>query len=147
MSAITGIFYRDSRTVKPELIKKMNNRFSHRGPDGSAIWHDRPIALGHQMLWTTRNLCMRNYHFMTQKGLVITADARIDNRKELSKKLDIENIEEISDSYFILKSYEKWGEKCPEYLLGDFAFVIWDENKRTLFCARDHMGIKPFYYS
>ncbi len=79
-------------------------------------------------------------------GLIITADARIDNRKELSEELDIENIEEVSDSYFILKSYEKWGEKCPEHLLGDFAFAIWDEKEEKLFCARDHMGIKPFYY-
>ena len=53
MSAITGIFYRDGRIVKPELIKKMNNSLSHRGPDGSSIWYDGPIAFGHQMLWTT----------------------------------------------------------------------------------------------
>ena len=66
--------------------------------------------------------------------------------KNLSKELDIENNENVSDSYFILKSYEKWGEKCPEYLLGDFAFAIWDKNKEKLFCARDHMGVKPFYY-
>ena len=60
--------------------------------------------------------------------------------------MDIENIEKVSDSYFILKSYEKWGEKCPEHLLGDFAFAIWDENEDKLFCARDHIGVKPFYY-
>ena len=56
-----------------------------------------------------------------EDGLVITADARIDNRKELSEKLDIQDKEEVSDSYFILKAYQKWGEKCPEKLLGDFA--------------------------
>jgi len=147
MSAITGIFYRDGRKVDPQLMKKMNERLSHRGPDGSAIWCEGSVGLGHQMLWTTPESLHEKLPYHDKKaGLVITADARIDNRKELSKELNIEDKEDVSDSYFILKSYEKWGEKCPEYLLGDFAFAIWDENKEQLFCARDHMGVKPFYY-
>ena len=147
MSAITGIFYRDGRVVKPELIEKMNKRLAHRGPDGSAIWCDGPIAFGHQMLLTTNESLHEKLPFHDEKtDLIITADARIDNRKELSSELDIEDKMEISDSYFILKSYEKWGEKCPEHLLGDFAFAIWDNKENTLFCARDHIGVKPFYY-
>lgn len=145
MSAITGIFYRDGRKVDPELIKKMNNRLSHRGPDGSAVWCGGSVALGHQMLWTTPESLHEKLPF-EESGLVITADARIDNRKELSDELDIEDKETVSDSYFILKAYEKWGENCPDKLLGDFAFAIWDKNEEILFCARDHMGVKPFYY-
>ena len=60
MSAITGIFYRDGKTVKPELIKKMNDKLSHRGPDGSAIYCEGSIALGHQMLWTTPESLLRH---------------------------------------------------------------------------------------
>jgi len=147
MSAITGIFYRDGRDVKPEIIKKMNNKLAHRGPDGYAVWNNGPIGLGHQMLWTTSESLHEKLPFNDEKSnLIITADARIDNRKELSTELNIEDKREISDSYFILKSYEKWGEKCPEHLLGDFAFAIWDINNAKLFGARDHMGVKPFYY-
>jgi len=147
MSAITGIFYRDGRKVDPELIKKMNNRLSHRGPDGSAVWCEGSVALGHQMLWTTPESLHEKLPFEDEEsGLVITADARIDNRDELSKELDIEDKEEVSDSYFILKAYQMWGENCPDKLLGDFAFVIWDKNEEKLFCVRDHMGVKPFYY-
>ena len=99
------------------------------------------------MLWTTPESLHEKLPFHDKiSGLVITADARIDNRGDLSKELNIENNEHVSDSYFILKSYEKWGEKCPEHLLGDFAFAIWDQNNDKLFCARDHMGVKPFYY-
>jgi asparagine synthase (glutamine-hydrolysing) len=145
MSAITGIFYRDGRTVPEEQINKMNNRLSHRGPDGSAFWCEGSVALGHQMLYTTPESLHEILPF-EEDSLVITADARIDNRKELSEKLGIEDKEEISDSYFILKAYQKWGEDCPKELLGDFAFAIWDKNKERLFCARDHMGVKPFYY-
>ncbi len=147
MSAITGIFYRDGRKVDPELIKKVNDRLSHRGLDESAVYCKGVIALGHQMLHTTPESLHEKLPFYDEKsGLVITADARIDNRKELSEELDIEDKVNISDSYFILKAYQKWGEKCPEHLLGDFAFAIWDENKEHLFCARDHMGVKLFYY-
>ena len=147
MSAITGIFYRDGRKVGPELIKKMNDKLSHRGPDGSAVWCEGPVALGHQMLWTTPESLHEKLPFEdNESGLVITADTRIDNRDELSKELDIEDKEEVSDSYFILKAYQMWGEDCPDKLLGDFAFAIWDKNEEKLFCARDHMGVKPFYY-
>lgn len=145
MSAITGIYYRDGRKVDEEQIKKMNDCLSHRGPDGSAVWCEGSVGLGHQMLYTTPESLHEKLPF-EEDGLVITADARIDNRKELSEKLGVEDKKEVSDSYFILKAYQKWGEKCPEELLGDFAFAIWDKEKEELFCVRDHMGIKPLFY-
>lgn len=147
MSGITGIFRRDGKDVDPADIKKMNDNISHRGPDGSRVWCEGPVAFGHQMLHTTQESLHEILPFEDEEsGLVITADARIDNRKDLAPQLGIEDNEYVSDSYFILKAYEKWGEKCPEELLGDFAFAIWDKNKESLFCARDHWGIKPFYY-
>ncbi len=85
---------------------------------------------------------------MLSDNLVITADARIDNREQLIGALGLDGRphEEIADSELILAAYEKWGEDCPKKLLGDFAFALWDRRKRLLFCARDHMGVKPFYY-
>ncbi len=147
MSSISGIFYRNGRKTERELIKKMNDRLSHRGPDGSSVYCTGPIAMGHQMLRTTRESLHEKLPSYDKKtGLVITADARIDNRKELSEKLGIPDREDVPDSYFILKSYQKWGENCPEKLVGDFSFAIWDELNESLFCVRDHMGVKPFYY-
>lgn len=145
MSAVTGIFYRQGVNVDETLIKKMNDRLSHRGPDGSNYWFDGSVGLGHQMLHTTTESLHETLPF-EEEGLVITADARIDNRSELSDKLDVPDKEDISDSYFILKAYQKWGEECTGELLGDFAFAIWDTAEEKLFCARDHMGVKPFYY-
>ena len=136
---------RNGKDVDPELMKKMNEKLSHRGPDGSAIWCDGPMGLGHQMLWTTQESLHEKLP-LEENNLVITADARIDNRDELSKELGLRDEEDVSDSYFILKSYEIWGEECPDKLRGDFAFAIWDKAQEKLFCARDHMGVKPFYY-
>ncbi|MDY9922933.1 lasso peptide isopeptide bond-forming cyclase [Methanobacterium sp.] len=147
MSGITGIFRRDGQDVNHADIRRMNDKISHRGPDGSKVWCEGPVAMGHQMLHTTPESLHETLPFEDEEsGLVITADARIDNRKDLAPELGIEDNEYVSDSYFILKAYEKWGEKCPEELLGDFAFAIWDKNQEQLFCARDHMGVKPFYY-
>jgi len=147
MSGITGIFRRDGQDVDPADIKKMNDKIAHRGPDGSRVWCEGPVAFGHQMLHTTQESLHEILPFEDEEsGLVITADARIDNRKDLAPQLGIEDNEHVSDSYFILKAYEKWGEKCPEELLGDFAFAIWDKMKEKVFCTRDHVGVKPFYY-
>ena len=80
--------------------------------------------------------------------LVVTADARIDNRDELIAVLGLTGRpwEEITDAELILGAYRRWGERCPERLLGDFAFAIWDRRNQTLFCARDHFGVKHLYF-
>src|SRR5262249_6995144 len=80
--------------------------------------------------------------------LVITADARIDNRGELCNQFGIPLAERNTtpDSFLIVLAYERWGEDCAAHLLGDFAFAIWNKQTRTLFCARDHIGARPFYY-
>jgi asparagine synthase (glutamine-hydrolysing) len=80
--------------------------------------------------------------------LAITADARIDNQEELMARLGLTNrlSGAIADSQLILSAYEKWGEACTERLLGDFSFAIWDGRQHQVFCARDPMGVKPFYY-
>ena len=51
------------------------------------------------------------------------------------------------DRALIAKAYRRWGADCPRHLLGDYAFAVWDAAKRTLFCARDHAGVRPFYYA
>jgi len=79
--------------------------------------------------------------------VAITADARIDNRQRLFDVLDVTTApERTPDSQLILSAYEAWGERCLEQLVGAFAFAIWDEPNERVFCARDHVGIKPFYY-
>jgi asparagine synthase (glutamine-hydrolysing) len=81
-----------------------------------------------------------------KNGLIIAADARIDNREELLKKTGLTSSPDTSDSQLILKSFKIYGKRCVDQLVGAFAFAIWDEQKQELFCARDHIGFKPFYY-
>ena len=147
MSGILGIYNLDDRSVNRQDLTCMTEMLTHRGKDGSGIWQEGAIGLGHRMLWTTPESLLEQLP-MQRDGLVITADARIDNRDELIESLRLQNlpVEKITDSDLILAAYQKWGDDCPNYLLGDFAFAIWDQHKQQLFCARDHFGVKPFYY-
>ena len=147
MSAIVGIYNLHGRSVGQENLEQMVTLLAHRGPDGAGVWHEGPVGLGHRLLWTTPESVQERLPFVSG-DLVITADTRIDNRTELLAILGLTDrpSREITDSQLILAAYEKWGEDCPEQLLGDFAFAIWDKRQQTLFCARDHFGVKPFYY-
>jgi asparagine synthase (glutamine-hydrolysing) len=130
-------------------MERMVVVLAHRGPDGTGIWNKDFIGLGHRMLWTTPESLHEKLPLVSQTGdLVLTADARIDNRDELISRLGLTDHPsgEIADSQLILFAYEKWGEECAEKLLGDFAFAIWDARRQKLFCVRDPMGVKPFYY-
>jgi asparagine synthase (glutamine-hydrolysing) len=74
---------------------------------------------------------------LIREHLRLEANARIDDRAEKS----------LTDEELILNAYEAWGEDCVKHLIGDFAFAIWDERLQRLFCARDHFGVKPFFYT
>lgn len=81
--------------------------------------------------------------------LSLTANARLDGREELIKKLkeQVKPPESPSDSDLILCAYQAWGEDCVKHLIGDFAFALLDRRRQRLFCARDHFGVKPFFFS
>ena len=124
----------------------MLDTIDHRGPDGSDSWCDNRIALGHQRFQSTPESRFDSQPYRSD-GLVITGDVRIDNRNELLDKLSfIEPAEKISDIRIVLEAYRKWGNACTDYLIGAFAFVIWDEDHLRLFVARDRFGVKPLYY-
>lgn len=149
MSAIAGLYHPDGRPVAQASLVAMTDSLTHRGPDGGGVWCRGPVGLGRRMLWTTPESCLETGPLVDRTGdLVLTADARIDNREELLAALGMaERVPvKVSDGELILAAYEKWGERCPEKLLGVFAFAIWDGRRGALFCARDRFGIKPFYF-
>ncbi|MBV7333091.1 lasso peptide isopeptide bond-forming cyclase [Chloroflexi bacterium TSY] len=149
MSGIVGFVSFDGQATDRQMIERMSSVLAHRGPDDRQVWTDRSIGLGHCMLRTTPESVREVQPLVDRRTqTVITADARIDNRKELFSTLKIASDQGavMSDSELILATYHKWGERCPEKLLGVFAFAIWDFRQNKLFCVRDHLGIKPFYY-
>ncbi|RJT42624.1 lasso peptide isopeptide bond-forming cyclase [Mesorhizobium waimense] len=149
MSGIAGIMPRQQgRPTAAADIQQMLARMQHRARDGSSWWVDAtaPLgaALGHAWLNTTDEAGPGP---LTMAGgkLAITADCRLDNREELLARLGIRDAS-LADGSLLMRAYLRWGEACPTYLQGDFAFAIWDSERQALFCARDHFGVKPFYY-
>lgn len=148
MSGIFGVHHLDDGQVEPKVLQQMSNTLSHRGFDGANIWHQAQVGLGHRLLWTTPESLLEKQPLADDsENFVVTADARIDNRQDLISQLGLKaSADKITDSAIILRAYQKWGVDCPQKLIGDFAFAIWDARQHQLFCARDPMGIKPFYY-
>ena len=139
MTAIFGIYYFDGRAAPAQLLEEMSQILAHRGNDGDAIWYDGSVGFGHRMLWTTpESLCEQLPMQSRSADLVITADARIDNRDQLLGHIDPRlkaSDDSISDSEIILLAYQKWGEGCTDWLIGDFAFAIWDKRNRSVFSS------------
>ena len=127
MSGIVGVYYLDGRPVCQKDLEGMSLILAHRGPDCAGLWSEGAVGLGHRLLWTTPESLHEHLPMVSTSGnIVLTADARIDNRDQLIADLGLGDraAEDITDSVLILAAYEKWGERCPARLLGDFAFVI-----------------------
>jgi asparagine synthase (glutamine-hydrolysing) len=149
MSGIVGIVNLDGAPVSRLLLKEMTDHLAFRGPDAQNMWIEGEVGFGHTMLRTTWESEGEHQPFSLDGQVWITADARVDDRENLVEKLASKGQEVVStapDAELILRAYHAWGEHCVEYLLGDFAFAIWDRHLQRVFCARDHLGIRPFYY-
>lgn len=145
MNGIVGC-YRPGETVKPVDVRPLFDHIEHRGDNGG-LWCDGPVGLGRRSSDTVAKIDATGPLVAADGQLVIVGDLRLDNRSELFDRLDLTGIQSnIPDSQLALAAYREWGESCPKYLVGVFALVIYDAQAGRLFCARDHMGVKPFYY-
>jgi asparagine synthase (glutamine-hydrolysing) len=150
LSGIVGIVRRDGAPVEQSLLRDLTNFLSYRGPDASTVWSAGSAGFGHTLLRTRRDLAGPPEPANVDGRFWITADSRIDCREDLVRSLAGVGREcpaPASDASLIGHAYAAWGENCVEHLRGDFAFAVWDAGKKSLFCARDHFGIKPFYYA
>ncbi|WP_339147753.1 MULTISPECIES: asparagine synthase-related protein [unclassified Sutcliffiella] len=149
MSAIAGLLSFNSNNIPPEHCVALMGGFSSFPADDVQTWKNENVFLGCHLQWITpESVGKRNPFHQREMKLVITADAIIDNRMELLDRLQIPLFkrDEISDDELIIEAYQKWGEDSPKYLVGDFAFIIWDESKNQIFGASDFSGTRTLYY-
>lgn len=145
MSAICGVYAKKTRH-DPFRAMAMMEEYRRFPFNASHYWKDNSVFLSAHLNYITPGPFHEEIPIKDQ-GLVITADAIIDNRRELSDMLDIPaGQRSISDGRLILLAYKAWGPACSERLTGDFAFAIWDITKNELFCSRDHVGKRCLYY-
>lgn len=151
MCGIVG-FIDFTKTSQYALLQKMNDTLQHRGPDGGQVkyFENNPFAsvgLGHRRL-SIIDLSAHANQPMQYKQLHIVFNGEIYNFQEIKTHLQQRghSFETQSDTEVILHAYEEWQEKCLDYFIGMFAFVIYNEQSQTIFCARDRAGVKPFFY-
>lgn len=150
MSAICGLLLRRETGDASDSLERMLTALAHRGIDGSRGWSRATVALGHQAFHTTPESRLAAQPLSVPGAdLTITADARLDNRPELLAALGIAGKDAPAwpDARLILAAYEKWGLACPRRLIGAFAFILWDQRHRRLFCCRDALGLRPLFYA
>ncbi|HCM23496.1 MAG TPA: asparagine synthetase B, partial [Ruminococcaceae bacterium] len=146
MCGIVGFI--GSRANQKIVLQKMMDAIAHRGPDGQGAYFDDQAALGHLRL-SIIDIKGGSQPMMNEDGnYIIVFNGEIYNFQELREELlrDGHIFRSHCDTEVLLHGYEQWGKDMLARLRGMFAFAIWNKREKTLFCARDHFGIKPLYY-
>jgi asparagine synthase (glutamine-hydrolysing) len=149
VSVIAGIVCRSPEPVSALDSGRLMGALRRYPADATDTWTNGSVFLGCRAQWMTPESVRETLPYYDEAHrLVIAADAILDNRKELFDRLGVEPAirEAMTDSELILRAYRRWGRAAPRYLIGDYAFAIWDENERTLFAARDLLGNRTLYY-
>jgi asparagine synthase (glutamine-hydrolysing) len=147
MSMICGL--RHYRAGGMEGLEDMLAALPGHEAETSGKWTEDSVGL----VWRGRGgvgqAAVQSPRFDAASGLAITASIRLDRRDDLCEALGIPGGDRagLPDSALVLRSYARWGRACPERLFGDFAFALWNAKTETLFCARDHAGVRPLYYA
>ncbi len=149
MSGIAGIIHFDGRPVEPGQVEAMTAAMHYRGPDGINHWRKGNVALGQCMLRTTPESLEETQPLTNEdESLVLVMDGRVDNWEELRRELLGKGavLRTRADAELVLRAYEVWGEDCPDRIIGEFVFFVWDARQQRLFGARDAAGTRHFYY-
>jgi len=150
MCGIAGIFHLSTpKPVDPLRVERMCDAMAHRGPDGAGVWTAPGVGLGHRRLSIIDLAGSPQPMASTDGAAMLVFNGEIYNYRELREELKGAGAEfhTDGDSEVILAAWQKWGPDCVTRLHGMFAFAIYDQRERTLFLARDRLGVKPLFYA
>lgn len=150
MCGIVGIVdLRGRRPIDRALLHRMNETQHHRGPDEGGVHLAPGVGLGHRRLAIIDVATGQQPLYNEDDTVAVVFNGEIYNFQELIPELTRlgHTFRTRSDTEVIVHAWEEWGERCVERFRGMFAFALWDENRQTLFLARDRLGVKPMYYA
>ncbi|RZA31743.1 MAG: amidotransferase 1, exosortase A system-associated [Lysobacteraceae bacterium] len=150
MCGIVGILdTRGGRAIDREALRRMNESQHHRGPDEGELYLEPGLGMGHRRL-SIIDIATGQQPFRSADGtMTLVFNGEIYNYRTLRDELIALGhvFRTKSDTEVIMQAYQAWGEDCVHRLRGMFAFALWDRNKQLMFMARDHVGVKPMFYS
>lgn len=148
MCGILGLYNPSGVQTSAQNFAAALERLKIRGPDDLGTWQDDCVLFGHRRLAVV-DLTPSGHQPMESldRRYVIVFNGEIYNHQELRGRLRTRSEwRGTADTETLLEAYRAWGVKCLEQINGMFAFAIWDRTERTLFLARDRLGVKPLYY-
>jgi asparagine synthase (glutamine-hydrolysing) len=147
MCGIAGVWSKNDQSIQKKFVEQIINKQHHRGPDNQSKYSVNEITLGHNRLAIIDLNKNANQPFISDCGRYsLVFNGEIYNYIELKKTLDYP-FKTQSDTEVLLACYIKYGVQCLEKFNGMFAFALYDNQEKTLFCARDRIGEKPLVYS
>jgi asparagine synthase (glutamine-hydrolysing) len=148
VTAVAALWHFDRDRDARDSCARMLSALQPYGVHHKGSWADGPIALGRTLYRTLPEDRHDRQPLQVAGGsAVLVADLRLDNRDDLIAALGLGGSAGImADSDILARAWEAWGEACVQRLIGDFAFVIWDARRETLFAARDPLGQRPLFY-
>ena len=150
MCGIAGQFVLNGEEADADLVAAMAERLRHRGPDGEGTYFSGPVGLAHRRLAIIDLSDEGRQPMANEDGsLWIVFNGEVYNYLELREDLRAlgHRFATATDTEVVLHAYEEWGRDCLHRFNGMWAFAIWDNRRRELFCARDRLGVKPLYYT
>ena len=150
MCGIVGIFdTHGDRDIDREALRRMNESQHHRGPDEGELYLEKGLGMGHRRLSVIDVATGQQPFLSAARDVALVFNGEIYNYRALRDELIALGhvFRTKSDTEVVLQSWLAWGPDCVRRLRGMFAFGIWDRRRQTLFLARDHVGVKPMFYS
>ncbi len=147
MSGLAAIIYWDTAAVDSYAVERMLAPIPYRAPDGSNTAFGGNCSMGFARFSTTlrERMAVQPLHD-EERGIWLVGDVRLDNRDELNEALRGRSQAVPPDPELLVLGYRRWGKDLAGRLVGDFAFVLWDERDRTTYAVRDPFGVRPLYY-
>ena len=150
MSGFFGMTRADGVAVEPRFLDQVAQCLRFRGPDGGQTWAKDGLGTCFAYLETGTRHQSRSQPVRLGERYTLIGEVRLDARKQLIAEL-LDNQQQVTgettDQELLLLAWSVWGERALTEILGDFSFALWDASLRSLFCARDFGGARPFFYA
>jgi asparagine synthase (glutamine-hydrolysing) len=149
MSGFFGMLRLDGKPIEERFLEAIAEKMSFRGPHGRSVWKQDNLG-GCFTLMRTGPAPQATQQPVNWRNLWLWGDLRLDGRRDLQKQLALPDhipAENATSEDLLLRAWAKWGSSALERIIGDFSFALWDAEQKSLWCARDFVGPRPFYYA
>jgi asparagine synthase (glutamine-hydrolysing) len=148
VSALAGLVRFDSIPADAASVSRMIDCVPHRGTDWRGVWAHDSASLAYRWRRTGPSQPVDRQPLVdSHSGVAVVMDGRLDNRGELCDRLDVDNVDQLSDAQLVLSAYARWDVEAVTFLLGDFAFGLWDPRTRHMHLVRDALGMRGLSFT